>query len=56
MKVADAIAQILKAEGVEYLFAYPVNPIIEAAARIGIRRLWFGRNALGFTWPMPSAG
>lgn len=26
MKVADIIAQILKAEGAEYLFAYPVNP------------------------------
>ena len=37
MKVADAIAHILKAEGVEYLFAYPVNPIIEAAAKLGIR-------------------
>lgn len=37
MKVVDVIAQILKAEGVEYLFAYPVNPIIEAAAKVGIR-------------------
>ncbi|ATB42186.1 hypothetical protein CYFUS_007663 [Cystobacter fuscus] len=37
MKVADAIARILKAEGVEYLFAYPMNPIIEAAANVDIR-------------------
>ena len=37
MKVVDAIAQILKAEGVEYVFAYPINPIVEAAAKIGIR-------------------
>ncbi len=37
MKTVDAIAQILKAEGVEYLFAYPVNPIIEAAAALDIR-------------------
>ncbi|MDP6777861.1 MAG: thiamine pyrophosphate-requiring protein [Candidatus Latescibacteria bacterium] len=37
MQVADAVAHILKAEGVEYLFAYPVNPIIEAAAKVGIR-------------------
>ena len=37
MTVADAIAQILKAEGVEYLFAYPINHIIEAAAKVGIR-------------------
>ena len=42
MKVVDAIAQILKAEGVEYLFAYPVNPLIESAeqarARIAVAR------------------
>ena len=37
MKVADVIASILKAEGVEYLFAYPVNPLIEAAAKVDIR-------------------
>lgn len=37
MKVYDAIAHILKAEGVEYLFAYPLNPIIDAAAAVGIR-------------------
>src|SRR5438552_7617252 len=37
MKVADAIAHILKIEGIEFLFAYPVNPIIEAAAKVGIR-------------------
>lgn len=37
MKVADAVAEILKREGVEFLFGYPVNPIIEAAARADIR-------------------
>src|SRR5438309_9654682 len=37
MKVADAIAHILKIEGIEFLFAYPVNPLIEAAAKVGIR-------------------
>ncbi|MSP13410.1 MAG: thiamine pyrophosphate-requiring protein [Chloroflexi bacterium] len=37
MKVADVIAHILKAEGVEILFAYPVNPLIEAAAKLDIR-------------------
>lgn len=37
MNVSDAVAHILKAEGVEYLFAYPVNHLIEAAAKIGIR-------------------
>ena len=47
MKVADAIAQILKAEGVEYLFAYPVNPIIEAAAKIGIRPIMVRQERIG---------
>ncbi len=39
MKVADAVAEILKREGVEFLVAYPVNPIIEAAARADIRTI-----------------
>ena len=30
MKTGPAIAEILKKEGVEYLFAYPVNHLIEA--------------------------
>jgi acetolactate synthase-1/2/3 large subunit len=37
MRVAQAIAEILKREGVEVLIAYPLNPLIEAAAEIGIR-------------------
>ncbi len=37
MNVAQAIARVLKAEGVDVLFAYPVNPIIEAAAAENIR-------------------
>jgi len=39
VKVADAVAEILKREGVEFLVAYPVNPIIEAAARADIRTI-----------------
>ena len=39
MKVADTVAQILKREGVEFLIGYPVNPIIEAAARVDIRTI-----------------
>ncbi|MEA3217122.1 MAG: hypothetical protein QOJ19_3278 [Acidimicrobiia bacterium] len=39
MKVADAVAQILKREGVEFLVAYPVNPVIEAAAAADIRTI-----------------
>lgn len=37
MKVVEALAHILKREGVEYLFAYPLNPLIEAAAALDIR-------------------
>ncbi len=39
MRVADAVAEILKREGVEVLIGYPVNPIIEAAAEADIRTL-----------------
>ncbi|MCY4108205.1 MAG: thiamine pyrophosphate-binding protein, partial [Chloroflexi bacterium] len=37
MTGADAVAQILKREGIEYLFCFPTTPIIEACARVGIR-------------------
>jgi acetolactate synthase-1/2/3 large subunit len=37
MKAAAAIAEILKREGVELLFAYPRNAVIEAAAATDIR-------------------
>ena len=35
--VADAIAAILKREGVDVVFGYPRNQVLEAAARIDIR-------------------
>jgi len=37
MKVVQAIAKAMKAEGIDILFAYPVNPLIEAAAEEDIR-------------------
>src|SRR3954471_24378168 len=37
MKGVDAVARILQLEGVEYLFSYPNHPLIEAAAKLGIR-------------------
>ena len=37
MKVSAAIAEILRREGVDTLFAYPRNPVIEEAAKAGIR-------------------
>src|SRR5438045_1785329 len=39
MKAADAVAEILKREGIEFLIGYPVNSIIEAAARADIRTI-----------------
>jgi thiamine pyrophosphate-dependent acetolactate synthase large subunit-like protein len=47
VKVADAIAAILAAEGVETLIAYPVNPLVEAAARIGIRPIIVRQERVG---------
>ena len=37
MKGVSAVARILKLEGVEYLFCFPANPLIDAAAELGIR-------------------
>ena len=39
MKAADAVAEILKREGIEFLIGYPVNSIIEASARTDIRTI-----------------
>ncbi len=47
MKVGDAIAHILKLEGTEFLFAYPVNPLIESAAKIGIRPIIVRQERIG---------
>jgi thiamine pyrophosphate-dependent acetolactate synthase large subunit-like protein len=37
----DTVVQILKEEGVEWLACFPNNPLIEAAARVGIRPIAF---------------
>jgi acetolactate synthase-1/2/3 large subunit len=37
MRTVDAIAEVLKLEGVDTLFCYPTTPMIEAAAQAGIR-------------------
>ncbi|PQA89545.1 thiamine pyrophosphate-requiring protein [Hyphococcus luteus] len=39
MKACDAIAEILKREGVDVLFGYPRNALLEAAARADIRTI-----------------
>ncbi len=47
MKVVQAIAKAMKAEGVEILFAYPVNPLIEAAAEENIRTVIVRQERVG---------
>lgn len=47
MKVVDAIAHAMKAEGVDILFAYPVNPLIEAAAAVDIRTVIVRQERIG---------
>jgi acetolactate synthase-1/2/3 large subunit len=47
MKVVQAIARAMKAEGVEILFAYPVNPLIEAAAAEDIRTVIVRQERIG---------
>jgi thiamine pyrophosphate-dependent acetolactate synthase large subunit-like protein len=41
MNGIDYIAQILKQEGVEWMSCFPSNPLISAAARVGIRPIAF---------------
>ena len=47
MNVAEGIAKVLKAEGVEILFAYPVNPLIESAAAEDIRTIIVRQERIG---------
>jgi len=47
MKVVEGIAQALKREGVEILFAYPVNPIIESCAVADIRTIIVRQERVG---------
>ena len=47
MKVAAAIAEILKREGVEYLCCYPRNGLIEPAAEAGIKPILVRQERTG---------
>jgi acetolactate synthase I/II/III large subunit len=47
MKVANAVAQILKREGIEFLIGYPVNAIIETAAEADIRTIMVRQERIG---------
>src|SRR2546428_5075679 len=47
MKIIDAISDILKREGVEFLSTYPTTPLIDAAAAIGIRPILCRQERVG---------
>ena len=47
MKVGDALAEILKREGVDTLFGYPVNRMFETAASVGIRPITVRQERIG---------
>ena len=47
MKGIDAIAEILKREGIEFLACYPSQPLIDACARRGIRPVLCRQERIG---------
>lgn len=47
MRVIDAIAEVLKREGIEYLSCFPTTPVIEAAAGAGIRPIICRQERVG---------
>src|SRR5712692_7248232 len=47
MKIIDAISDIPKREGVEFLSTYPTTPLIDAAAAIGIRPVLCRQERVG---------
>jgi acetolactate synthase-1/2/3 large subunit len=49
MKGSDVIAEILKREGTEVIFAYPYQPLIESAAKVGIRPILCRQERVGIS-------
>ena len=47
MRTLDAIAHILKEEGIEYLSAFPTTSVIESAADIGVRPIICRQERVG---------
>lgn len=47
MKTVEAIVEVLKREGVEFIFGYPVNHIIEYAARADVRPIIVRQERVG---------
>jgi acetolactate synthase I/II/III large subunit len=47
MRVYDAIAEVLRREGAEYLFVYPTTALIESATRAGLRPMLCRQERVG---------
>jgi acetolactate synthase-1/2/3 large subunit len=47
MNVAQATAEILKREGVQYLLTYPLNPLTESASAVDIRPIVVRQERIG---------
>ncbi len=47
MKIVDAISEILKREGVQFLSAYPTTSLIDATAAAGIRSVLCRQERVG---------
>ena len=47
MQGADAIAEILRREGTEFLACYPAQPMIDACAKVGIRPILCRQERMG---------
>ena len=47
MNVAQVAAEIMKREGSEYLMAYPLNPLTESCAAVGIRPIIVRQERIG---------
>ena len=47
MQGADLIATILKKEGTEFLAVYPAQPMVDAAAKAGIRPIICRQERVG---------
>ena len=56
LKTVEAIAEILKREGVEYLPCFPTTPVIESCAEWGIRPIVCRQERWGWASPTATAG
>ena len=49
MQGVDAIAEVLRREGVEYLSVYPAQPLIDACAKVGVRPVICRQERVGMS-------